>query len=149
MFRARLRARLCRGKEGLHRALIGTSRAITSTRVFLYFSLLFIWRRRFFRALFVPFRFLFVWTIEYRVRPAFFPSCSRSSFVDVPLIFSVQETTYRIGKHSVVVFFTSTDRASTIPSNIRSCQSGTWSAGQKKIRGTSTKLPREQKKNAK
>ena len=27
----------------------------------------------------------------------------------------------------VVVFFTSTDRASTIPSNIRGCQSGTWS----------------------
>ena len=32
----------------------------------------------------------------------------------------------------VVVFFTLTDRASTIPSNIRGCQSGTWSAGQKK-----------------
>ena len=29
----------------------------------------------------------------------------------------------------VVVFFTLTDRASTIPSNIRGCQSGTWSAG--------------------
>ena len=40
----------------------------------------------------------------------------------------------------VVVFFTLTDRASTIPSNKRGCQSGTWSAGQKKIRGTSTKL---------
>ena len=41
----------------------------------------------------------------------------------------------------VVVFFTLTDRASTIPSNIlRGCQSGTWSAGQKEIRGTSTKL---------
>ena len=39
---------------------------------------------------------------------------------------------------SVVVFFTLTDRASTIPSNTRGCQSGTWSAGQKKIRGTST-----------
>ena len=33
----------------------------------------------------------------------------------------------------VVVFFTLTDRASTIPSNTRGCQSGTWSAGQKKI----------------
>ena len=44
----------------------------------------------------------------------------------------------------VVVFFTLTDRASTIPSNIRGCQSGTWSAGQKKIRGTSTQLQREQ-----
>ena len=40
----------------------------------------------------------------------------------------------------VVVFFTLTDRASTIPSTIRGCQSGTWSAGQKEIRGTSTKL---------
>ena len=30
----------------------------------------------------------------------------------------------------VVVFFTLTDRASTIPSNTRGCQSGTWSAGQ-------------------
>ena len=40
----------------------------------------------------------------------------------------------------VVVFFTLTDRASTIPNNTRGCQSGTWSAGQKKIRGTSTKL---------
>ena len=40
----------------------------------------------------------------------------------------------------VVVFFTLIDRASTIPSNTRGCQSGTWSAGQKKIRGTSTKL---------
>ena len=40
----------------------------------------------------------------------------------------------------VVVFFTLTDRASTIPSNIGGCQSGTWSAGQKKIRRTSTKL---------
>ena len=50
-----------------------------------------------------------------------------------------------------VVFFTLTDRASTIPSNIiRGCQSGTWSAGQKKIRGTSIKkLKREQKKNTK
>ena len=45
----------------------------------------------------------------------------------------------------VVVFFALTDRASTIPSNIRGCQSGTWSAGQKRIRGTSTKLEREQK----
>ena len=33
-----------------------------------------------------------------------------------------------------------TDRASTIPSNIRGCQSGTWSAGQEKIGGASIKL---------
>ena len=39
----------------------------------------------------------------------------------------------------VDVFFTRTDRASTIPINIRGCQSGssTWSAGQEKIRGLS------------
>ena len=43
----------------------------------------------------------------------------------------------------VVVFFTLIDRASTVPSNIRGCQSGTWSAGQENIRGTSTKLQRE------
>ena len=33
----------------------------------------------------------------------------------------------------VVVFFTLTDRASTIPSNTRGCQSGTWSAGHLKL----------------
>ena len=48
----------------------------------------------------------------------------------------------------VVIFFIFTDRASTVPSNIRGCQSGTWSAGQKKIRGTSTKkAPTRAKKN--
>ena len=40
----------------------------------------------------------------------------------------------------VCVFFTLTDRASTIPSNICGCQSDTWSAGQENIRGTSTKI---------
>ena len=49
----------------------------------------------------------------------------------------------------VVVFFTLSDRASTVPSNTRGCQSGTWSADQKKIKGTSTKLLREHKKNKK
>ena len=45
----------------------------------------------------------------------------------------------------VVLFFTLllTDQASTIPSTIRGCQSGTWSAGQENIRGTPTKLHRE------
>ena len=39
------------------------------------------------------------------------------------------------------VFFASTDRASTIPSNIRGYQPVTWSAGQENIRSTSsTKL---------
>ena len=66
----------------------------------------------------------------------------------------VQQTTSGIGHRClkknlnvvVVVFFTLTDRASTIPSNTRGCQSGTWSAGQKKIRGTFTKLQWEQRK---
>ena len=31
----------------------------------------------------------------------------------------------------LLFFFTLTDRASTVPSNIRGCQSGMWSAGQK------------------
>ena len=40
------------------------------------------------------------------------------------------------------MFFILTDEASTIPSNIRGCHSGTWSAGQEKVRGTSTKPQR-------
>ena len=49
----------------------------------------------------------------------------------------------------VVVFFTLTDRASTIPSNTRGCQSGTWSAGQKKIRGTHLPSSNESKEKHK
>ena len=36
----------------------------------------------------------------------------------------------------VVVFFTLTDRASTIPINIRGCQSGTWSQRGTKVKGS-------------
>ena len=36
----------------------------------------------------------------------------------------------------VVVFSTLTDRASTIPSNIRGCQSGTWSQRGTKVNGS-------------
>ena len=36
----------------------------------------------------------------------------------------------------VVVIFTLTDRASTIPSNIRGCQSGTWSQRGTKVNGS-------------
>ena len=43
----------------------------------------------------------------------------------------------------VFAFFALTDRALTVPSNIRGCLSGTWSAGQENIRGTPTKLQRE------
>ena len=38
----------------------------------------------------------------------------------------------------VCMFFTLTDRVSTIPSTKRGCQSGMWPAGQEKIRVTST-----------
>ena len=41
------------------------------------------------------------------------------------------------------VFFTLTDRASTIPGNTRGCQSSTWSSGQENIRGASSNLQRE------
>ena len=42
------------------------------------------------------------------------------------------------------VFFTLTDRLSTIPCNVRGCQSGssTWFTGQEKNGRTSTKLQR-------
>ena len=56
---------------------------------------------------------------------------------------------WRLSEHSVCMclFFTLTDRASTVPSNRRGCQSGTWSAGQENIKGTSiTKLQREHEK---
>ena len=43
----------------------------------------------------------------------------------------------------VCVFFTLTDRASSIPSYIHGFQSDAWSAVQEKIRRTSTKLQRE------
>ena len=49
-----------------------------------------------------------------------------------------------VGVQCVYVEHTLTDRASTSPSNIRGgCQSGTWSAGQKKFRETYTNLQRE------
>ena len=47
------------------------------------------------------------------------------------------EVTCELPERPVVVFFTLTDRASTIPSNIRGCRSGTWSQ-----RGTGTKVNR-------
>ena len=40
-------------------------------------------------------------------------------------------------KHAYLgVFFTSSDRASTIPSNISGCQSGTWSKRVTKVNGS-------------
>ena len=41
-----------------------------------------------------------------------------------------------VGVVVVVVVFTLTDRASTIPSNIRGCQSGTWSQRGTKVNGS-------------
>ena len=69
----------------------------------------------------------------------------RRSFVDdVFLIFSCPadhvpnywqpRTSYSVVV--VVVVFTLTDRASTIPSNIRGCQSGTWSQRGTKVNGS-------------
>ena len=46
------------------------------------------------------------------------------------------ETTTPVVVVVVVVFFTLTDRASTIPSNIRGCQSGTWSQRGTKVNGS-------------
>ena len=48
-----------------------------------------------------------------------------------------------------VAFFTLTDRASTIPSNIRGCQSGTWSAGQEKYQRNKTKQNKTKQKHGK
>ena len=68
----------------------------------------------------------------------------------INLYTGVQYSKYSTSGNVFCFFFTLlTDRASTIPSTIRGCQSGTWSAGQKEIRGASTKLQREQKKNTK
>ena len=85
---------------------------------------------------------------HYLVYLYFFGDVALSDIIVVPIPFSLcMERTSHVFPfqmvffyHVVVVFFTLTDWASTIPSNIRGCQSGTWSAGQKKIRGTSTKL---------
>ena len=46
----------------------------------------------------------------------------------------------------ICVLLTLTDRAVTIPSNVRGCQSGTWFAGQENIRGTLTRAE-TQKRN--
>ena len=66
----------------------------------------------------------------------FFPLILDVRLVDVPAGVAQEEshTGFLIHLPSavvVVVFFTLTDRASTIPNNTRGCQSGTWSAGQK------------------
>ena len=69
-----------------------------------------------------------------------FSFCSHWSLVDVTLIFfcpaaHVPDWQPRIVVVDVVVF-TLTDRASTIPSNIRGCQSGTWPQRGTKVNGS-------------
>ena len=49
-----------------------------------------------------------------------------------PIIYAPRNSTVVV----VVVVFTLTDRASTIPSNIRGCQSGTWSQRGTKVNGS-------------
>ena len=166
MFRARLRARLCRGKEGLHRAptlsdiVVGIPSFCyyfypppTIVHFFIHFcpkytllttlrpskgglkrqSLLQTWCRS------APRRGPSAngydsWRLDPAARTQ--DPCSCCCRPGVGLRPAADHSQMVV----VVVFFTLTDRASTIPSNTRGCQSGTWSAGQKKIRGTSTKL---------
>ena len=73
---------------------------------------------------------------------------SPSFFLEVTLIYvlrvlkpSLNLPVIRVCKHQyyvvvVVVFFTLTDRASSIPSNIRGCQSDTWSQRGTKVNGS-------------
>ena len=51
------------------------------------------------------------------------------------IVLATEETTVtqQVSHRPVVVFFTLTDRASTIPSNIHGCQSGTWSQRRTKV----------------
>ena len=51
-------------------------------------------------------------------------------------VFIKLHITTQSGPVVVVVVFTLTDRASTIPSNIRGCQSGTWSQRGTKVNGS-------------
>ena len=65
-------------------------------------------------------------------------SCCRRffSFKDNTLVVNQYQEVYNRVVVVVVVFFTLTDRASTIPSNIRGCQSGTWSPRGTKVNGS-------------
>ena len=49
---------------------------------------------------------------------------------------STEQKIFNFHKLVNSVFFTLTDRASTIPSNIRGCQSGTWSQRGTKVNGS-------------
>ena len=52
------------------------------------------------------------------------------------MIESIGSGKYQPDIYVVVVFFTLTDRASTIPSNIRGYQSGKWSQRGTKVKGS-------------
>ena len=76
----------------------------------------------------------------------FSPQSSRQMFLLEPTFDSGSQTSSVLRNlcglkiYSVVVvavvFFTLTDRASTTPSNIRGCQSGTWSQRGTKVNGS-------------
>ena len=91
---------------------------------------------------------IFFWPVYFVIHVPFslsffvclFFFCSHWSLVDVPLIFfcpadHVPDWQPRVVV-VVVVVFTLTDRASIIPSNIRGCQSGTWSQRGTKVNGS-------------
>ena len=72
-----------------------------------------------------------------------------NSLPETHLVYSIQYTCTDSAPVVVVVFFTLTDRASTIPSNTRGCQSGTWSAGQKNISYQAPMRAKEKHKHTK
>ena len=53
----------------------------------------------------------------------------------------IQKTNEKKSLQSSIVFFSLTDRASTIPSDLRGSQSCTWSAGQEKVQRNFNKAP--------
>ena len=61
---------------------------------------------------------------------------TRTESILMPNKKNVRKFRGRTGSHVVVVFFTLTNRASAIPSNIRGCQSGTWSQRGTKVYGS-------------
>ena len=170
MFRARLRARLCRGKEGLHRA----PTCVRQLGGYTHILLLFLSSAHycpFFHPLLseiYPYHSStlkrrpqtpvtaadLVWvcapprTIRKWLRRLAFRSlrtraqdpcscCCRPGVGLRPAADHLQMvTTPGVLDLVVVVVFTFTDRASTIPSNIRGCQSGTWSQRGTKVNGS-------------
>ena len=82
-----------------------------------------------------------------RIKPCHAQSAVPATHFDAPVVKAIEKTRPRqtVPNTSVslscrdvvvVVFFTLTDRASTKPSNIRGCQSGTWSQRGTKVNGS-------------